>query len=91
MKKAILILAVTSSMASAQTINTPSGSYQVGGWGSTTVVTQTSRGTSSGVVPAVPVTVNPITGIGQVITPTGTYMIQSNGSSTTVIQTGKTR
>lgn len=93
MKMALVTLVLASSVASAQTINTPSGSYQVGGWGSTTIVTQTAGSTSSGlaVMPAVPVIVNPITGIGQVITPTGTYMIQRSGSTTTVIQSGKSR
>jgi len=91
MKIAIVTLVLASSLASAQTINTPSGSYQVNSWGSTTVVTQTSRGSGSAVVPVVPVQINPVTGIGQVITPTGSYMIQQNGSSTTVIQTGKGR
>jgi len=92
MKMAILTLALISSVASAQTINTPSGSYQVGNWGSTTVVTQTARGSSSSsVMPAVPVTVNPITGIGQVITPSGSYLVQTVNGTTTVIQTSKSR
>jgi hypothetical protein len=104
MKKVILILTLVSSMASAQTIITqsgrvitPGGSYIVSTpvTGSTTYITQTagSNTTSnySQVVPAVPVTVNPITGIGQVITPNGSYLVQQIGSTTSVIQTSKSR
>lgn len=105
MKTIIAILALISSTTFAQTIITqsgsvitPGGSYQVStpNIGSTTYITQTagSQTKSSNynqIVPAVPVTVNPITGIGQVITPNGSYMVQQIGSTTSVIQTSKSR
>jgi hypothetical protein len=91
MKKAILILTLVSSVASAQTINTPSGSYFTTVSGNTTTVTQTSSGSRSGVYVAVPVTTNAVTGIGQVITPTGSYLVQTINGTTTVIQTSKSR
>jgi len=87
MKTAILAVAMMATTAQAQVIITPSGNYTYSSAGSTTYVTGPSHST----VPiAVPVTVNPVTGIGQVHTPQGSYMIQrSSSGSTTVIQTSK--
>ena len=88
MKTLILALAIAATTAQAEVIITPSGNYTYSSAGSTTYVTGPSHGT----VPiAVPVTVNPATGIGQVHTPQGSYLVQrsSTGSTTTVIQTSR--
>lgn len=88
----LVFLFCLAGLAQAETYVTPSGSYQVNSSNSTTYVTQTSKGTGkSGVIPAVPVKVNPSTGIGQVHTPQGSYLVQRSGSTTTVIQTSKGR
>lgn len=93
MKTVFLTLALISTGAQAQTITTPQGSYQANTSGSTTYVTQTARGSSSstGVAVAVPVNVNPITGIGMIHGPSGSALVQRSGSTTTVIQTSKGR
>jgi len=76
-----------STTVSAQTVTTSSGSYLVQQSGSTTYVTQTSSGSNfnSGVNVAVPVTVNPITGIGMIHGPNGSSAVIRSGSTTTVI------
>ena len=87
MKTAILALAIVASSAQAQLVIAPQGTYTVQSSGSTTYVTGPSHTT---VPVAVPITVNPATGIGQVHTPQGSYMIQrSSSGATTVIQTSK--
>lgn len=93
MKKALIILAlVTSAHAENQQYMTPSGTYYSQQSGSTTYVTQTSRGSGSkSIAPTVPVNVNPVTGIGQVHTSQGSYLVQRSGSTTTVIRTSKGR
>ena len=96
MKTLILALALVTT-AHAETIITPQGTYQVtqSQVGSTTYVTQLSKGltnSGSGAAIAVPVNVNPVTGIGTVHTPQGSYMVQRSASgSTTVIQTSKSK
>jgi uncharacterized ion transporter superfamily protein YfcC len=89
----LVFLFCLSSLAQAETYVTPSGSYQVNSYGSTTYITQTSKssGSTTGIIPTVPVSVNPVTGTGQVHTPQGSYLIQRSGSTTTVIQTSKGR
>lgn len=89
------VLAITT-LAQAETIQTPQGSYLVQQSSSTTYITQTSRGSSTsssnaGATIAVPVVVNPVTGIGQVNGPNGSYLVQRSGSTTTVIQTSRGR
>lgn len=87
MKTAIMVLALVATTAQAQLLITPSGSSVVTQSGSTTYVTGANpRGI------AVPVTVNPATGIGQVHTPQGSYLVQRSSSGmTTVIQTSKSK
>jgi hypothetical protein len=73
-------------------IITPQGNYTYSQAGSTTYVTGPSTNNSNSAVQvAVPVTVNPVTGIGMVQGPNGSYMVQRSGSTTTVIQTSKSR
>jgi hypothetical protein len=96
MKALILALALVTT-AQAETIIGPDGMYQVtqSQVGSSTYVTQLSKGltnSNSGVAMAVPVAVNPATGIGQVFTPQGSYMVQrSANGTTTVVQTSKSK
>jgi hypothetical protein len=87
MKTAILALVMAASTAQAQVVITNQGNYTVQSAGSTTYVTGPNHTT----VPiAVPVTVNPATGIGQVHTPQGSYLVQrSSSGTTTVIQTSR--
>lgn len=87
----VATLMTVSGLTQAQTIITPQGSYQVQQSGSTTYVTQTSNGSSTqGVAVAVPVNVNPVTGIGVVHGPQGSYMVQrTSGGTTFVTQTSK--
>ena len=87
MKHLLVILALVTTTAQAETIITSQGNYVVNQSSSTTYVTGPSR--SSSVTVAVPVTVNPITGVGQVHTPQGSYLVQRSGSTTTVIQTSR--
>jgi hypothetical protein len=90
MKAIILALAIVTTTAHAEMIIMDVGNYIVQTSGSTTYVTGPNRGS----MPiAVPVTVNPATGIGQVHTPQGSYLVQrsSTGSTTTVIQTSKSK
>jgi len=90
MKAIILALAIVTSTAHAEMIIMDVGNYIVQSSGSTIYVT----GPNKGSIPiAVPVTVNPATGIGQVHTPQGSYLVQrsSTGSTTTVIQTSKSK
>jgi len=89
MKQALVILALVTTTAHAETVITPQGNYVINQSNSTTYVT--GPRSSSGVAVAVPVTVNPITGIGQVHTPQGSYIVQRSGSTTTMIQTSKGR
>lgn len=91
MKKLIMATIFVSTTVSAQTIITPQGSYLVQQSGTTTYVTQTagSSNQSNAIAVAVPVNVNPVTGIGSVQGPNGSYLIQRSGSTTTVIQTSK--
>ena len=91
MVKAILVMAVMASSVQAQTIITPQGNYVYSQSGSTTYVTGPNTNSNTGVSVAVPVTVNPVTGIGQVHTPSGSYLIQRSGSTTTVIPTSRSR
>jgi hypothetical protein len=91
MKTIVTALMFTATVAMADsTVITPYGSNTVSTYGTTTYVTGTGT-RSSAVTVSVPVTVNPVTGIGQVITPTGSYMVQrsASGNTTTVIQTSK--
>jgi hypothetical protein len=86
--KTFILLALLAATAQAETVITQHGNYVVSSAGSTTYVTGPKQG-SNAVVLATPVTVNPVTGIGQVITPQGSYLVQRSGSTTTVIQTSK--
>lgn len=88
MKKFLLALAFVS-QAQAETVITNQGTYTVNQSGSTTYVTGPRSNTGASI--AVPVTVNPATGIGQVHTPQGSYLVQRSGSTTTIIQTSKSK
>ena len=90
MKKLLLALAFFTTVSQAQTVITQQGTYLVNQAGSTTYVT-CPKSSSGALAVAVPVTVNPITGIGQVHTPQGSYLVQRTGSTTTVIQTSKSK
>lgn len=87
MKTLILALTILASTAQAQMVITDKGNYLVQQSNSTTYVT----GPKTAPVPiAVPVQVNPVTGIGQVHTPQGSYLVQrSSSGTTTVIQTSR--
>lgn len=92
MKKLITAVALALSVsAQAETIITQHGTYVTSQAGSTTYITGPSTPSNSNVQVAVPVTVNPITGIGQVFTPQGSYLVQRSGSTTTVVQTSKSK
>lgn len=88
MRNLAIILAFLTSVASAETIITPSGTYITSTVGSTTYVNQTGRvpGSSGSVTP---VMTAPVTGSNTYITPSGTYMTSRVGSTTYVIQTSK--
>jgi hypothetical protein len=89
MKAIILALAIVTSTAHAEMIIMDIGNYIVQSSGSTTYVTGPNR---ASIPIAVPVAVNPATGIGQVHTPQGSYLIQrSSTGTTTVIQTSKSK
>jgi hypothetical protein len=89
MRTLILALVILSSTAQAQMVITPNGNLVMQQAGSTTHVV----GSKNAPMPiAVPVTVNPVTGIGQVHTPQGSYLVQRSGSGTvTVIQTSRSK
>lgn len=89
MRKMIIALAIISGTAQAETIITPSGTYQTSRVGSTTYVIQSGRGTGSGSVS--PVMTAPATGSNTYVTPSGTYQTSRVGSTTYVIQSGRTR
>lgn len=88
MRNLSIIFAFLTSVASAQTVITPSGTYVVSTAGSTTHVTQTAQvpGSTTGWSPAMTA---PATGSNTYITPSGTYMTSRVGSTTYVIQTSK--
>jgi hypothetical protein len=88
MRNLAIILFFTTSVASAQTVITPSGTYVVSTAGSTTHVTQTATVPGAGSSYASVITA-PTTGSNTYITPTGTYMTSRVGSTTYVIQTAK--
>jgi hypothetical protein len=91
-KLSLALLLVATSQVQAQVIITPQGNYTYSQAGSTTYVTGPSTNNSNSAVQvAIPVTVNPVTGIGMVQGPNGSYMVQRSGSTTTVIQTSKSR
>jgi hypothetical protein len=91
MVKVILALAVFVTSVQAETVITPQGNYVYSQSGSTTYVTGPNTNSNTGVSVAVPVTVNPVTGIGQVHTPSGSYLVQRSGSTTTMIQTSRSK
>lgn len=95
MKKQILALtfALVAAQSHSETVITPQGNYTYSQAGSTTYVTgpSTNPNMGSALVVAVPVRVNPVTGIGMVQGPNGSYLVQRSGSTTTVIQTSKGR
>lgn len=68
-------------LAQTETIITPQGNYQITQNAATTYLT----GPRALPPMAVPVAVNPITGIGTVIGPKGNYQVIRQGSTTTVI------
>jgi hypothetical protein len=76
--------------AQAETVITSKGNYTVTQSNTTTYVTG-PKSSGGALAVAVPVTVNPITGIGQVHTPQGSYLVQRSGSTTTIIQTSKSK
>jgi len=88
MRNLAIILCFAASVASAETVITPSGTYIVSTTGSTTYVAQTGHvpGARSSYAPAMTA---PATGSNTYITPTGTYMTSRVGSTTYVIQTAK--
>lgn len=88
MRNLAIIFAFLTSVASAQTVITPSGTYVVSTAGSTTHVTQTAQvpGSSGSFTP---VMTAPAAGSNTYITPTGTYMTSRVGSTVHVIQTSK--
>ena len=88
MRNLAIILYFVASVASAQTVITPSGTYVVSTAGSTTHVTQTAQvpGSTSGWSPAMTA---PVAGSNTYITPSGTYMTSRVGSTVHVIQTSK--
>jgi hypothetical protein len=89
MKTSILVFVFCFiTQAHAETVITNQGTYVINQSSSTTYVTG-PRSSSGSLAVAVPVTVNPVTGIGQVHTPQGSYLVQRSGSTTTVIQTSK--
>lgn len=92
MKKLALALILVALQSQAETVITPQGNYTVSQAGSTTYVTGPSNpNMGAALIAAVPVRVNPITGIGMVQGPSGSYLVQRSGSTTTVIQTSKGR
>lgn len=89
MKKLItVLLAVGITQAQAQTVViTPQGNYTVQQSQSTTYVTGPQTGSSQ---VAVPVTVNPITGVGVVQGPQGSQVVvRSQSSNSTAIAGGR--
>jgi hypothetical protein len=88
MRNLAIILFFTTSVASAQTVITPAGTYVVSTAGSTTHVTQTAvvPGARSSYAPSMTA---PSVGSNTYITPTGTYMTSRVGSTVHVIQTSK--
>jgi hypothetical protein len=84
MKKLIMLVMASSALTAqaTETVITPQGNYQI-----TQSANNTTYVTGPRALPpvAVPVTVNPITGVGTVITPQGNYQVIRQGSTTTVI------
>jgi hypothetical protein len=90
MRNLAIILAFLTSVASAETVITPQGTYIISTTGSTTYVSQTGHvpGSSGTFTPAMTA---PSSGSNTYITPTGTFMTSRVGSTTYVIQTSKGR
>lgn len=88
MRNLAIIFAFLTSVASAQTVITPAGTYISSTAGSTTHVTQTAQvpGSTGSWSPAMTA---PATGSRTYITPSGTYMTSRVGSTVHVIQTSK--
>ncbi len=88
MKKYLIVLAISFNAQAAEQVITSTGSYLIQSTGSTTYVTQTagsSTNTSSNIGVAVPVNVNPVTGIGMIQGPNGASAVIRSGSTTTVV------
>jgi hypothetical protein len=88
MPRLMFLLVFCTSVASADTIITPSGTYIVSTVGSTTHVIQTATVPGSTSTWS-PVMTAPVTGANTWITPSGTFMTSRVGSTVHVIQTSK--